>query len=83
MILDYLWRYPPHITLLIMVDSVSVSYPRGLLVSIHSDVNEAARRSIPILFGFIHHLSTGRAVLECSVNLAFGVRVTKVHMRTS
>ena len=32
MILDYLWRYPPYIILLIMVDSVcllspSVSYP--------------------------------------------------------
>ena len=27
MILDYLWRYPPYITLLIMVDLVSVSYP--------------------------------------------------------
>jgi hypothetical protein len=46
MILDYLWQYPPYITLLIMLDLVSVSYPQGLLVSIHSDVNEAARRTV-------------------------------------
>jgi hypothetical protein len=27
MILDYLWRYPPYIILLIMAELVSVSYP--------------------------------------------------------
>jgi hypothetical protein len=32
MILDYLWRYPPYITLLIMVDLVSVSYPPVFLI---------------------------------------------------
>ena len=32
MILDYLWRYPPYIILLIMVDLVSVSYPPVFLI---------------------------------------------------
>jgi hypothetical protein len=32
MILDYLWRYPPYIILLIMVDVVSVSYPPVSLI---------------------------------------------------
>jgi hypothetical protein len=32
MILDYLWRYPRYIILLIMVDLVSVSYPPVFLI---------------------------------------------------
>jgi len=32
MILDYLWRYPPYIILLIMVDLVTVSYPPVFLI---------------------------------------------------
>jgi hypothetical protein len=32
MILDYLWRYPPYIFLLIMVDLVSGSYPPVVLI---------------------------------------------------
>ena len=32
MILAYLWRYPPYIILLIMVDLVSGSYPPVVLI---------------------------------------------------
>ena len=32
MILDYLWRYPAYVNLLNIVDLVSVSYPRCLLL---------------------------------------------------
>ncbi len=32
MILDYLWRYPPYIILLIMIDLVSVPYPPVFLI---------------------------------------------------
>jgi hypothetical protein len=32
MILDYLWRYPCYIILLIMLDLVSVSYPPVFLI---------------------------------------------------
>ena len=47
MILDYLWRYPPYITLLIMVDLVSVSYPPVFLIP--RSIRYVAKVGVPLV----------------------------------
>jgi hypothetical protein len=49
MILDYLWRYPPYIILLIMIDLVSVPFPPVFLIPVYGTLIAATAAADALL----------------------------------
>ena len=77
MILDYLWRYPPYIILLIMVDLVSVSHPPVFLIPRSMVIKDNVVHRVSNLLEIAHLPPAGHLAGDLKIERTLNCPTTK------